>query len=305
MAREVKGPSATSARRSSSVLSLMTGWVQQGIDSFLSTQKILIELAMRKNESAMKTIRDALSDPEHSPMAIMTEVAVEGTANFIEVQRILLNLLQQENDIVLAGIRDRLPSARAVAMTDALRRGIDTVVEMQQDYLTMVSKQTQNFIEPMMSGKGYDVSHLADVAREAMDNFVHSQKKFLDMVAEETERITAGKPAVRKAAPKELSKLAHESATALVDSQKKLLDLAGHQMDVSRDVVNRTKDLLMPFQVLPVSSFAERGIKTFVDAEEALVDRVTGTRKAPVAHARPRRARTTRRKPAAKAAASA
>ncbi|MGZ4839483.1 MAG: hypothetical protein ACXVZR_13115, partial [Terriglobales bacterium] len=56
--------------RPSSLLSLLTGWVQQGVENFFATQRVLVDVAMRQNAVAMKTLRDGLSDPEHSPLAI-------------------------------------------------------------------------------------------------------------------------------------------------------------------------------------------------------------------------------------------
>ena len=78
--------------RPSSVISLLTGWVQQGVESFFATQRVLVDVAMRQNAVAMKTLREGLSDPENSPLAIMAELAVEGTSSFVEAQRILLNM---------------------------------------------------------------------------------------------------------------------------------------------------------------------------------------------------------------------
>lgn len=272
MKRDVKGPSAMHARPSS-FLSLVTGWVQQGVESFLATQRIIIDLAMKRNVSAMNTLRESLSDPEHSPQAILTEVAVEGTANFIEAQRILLNLVQEENEIVMKGMKERAGGyTRVMAITDVLRRSIDTVVEMQQDFLTTVNKQTQTWIQPTRTGKGYD-TQLTELAREAMDNFVRAQKKFLDVIAEETDKAIGDHDRTPKMMKKtELSKLARDAANSLIEAQKKLLDLAGHQIDVNREAVSRTKDLLTPFQILPVSEFTSKGVKGFIDAEKEMIE---------------------------------
>ena len=50
--------------RPSSFVSLLSGWVQQGLESFFATQRILVDLAMRQNTNAMKTIREGLSESE-------------------------------------------------------------------------------------------------------------------------------------------------------------------------------------------------------------------------------------------------
>ncbi len=80
---------------------------------------------------------------DHSPLAILTELAVEGTSSLVEAQRTLLTLAQQENDIILNGVKDRVGSfVPAVAMTDLVRRSLDTLIGMQQELLTTTSKQT-------------------------------------------------------------------------------------------------------------------------------------------------------------------
>src|SRR5690242_19694295 len=141
----------------SSFFSLLSGWVRQGVESFFATQRVLVDVAMRQNAIAMKSLRDVLSDPDNSPVAILTELAVEGTSSFIEAQRLLLNLVQQENDLMMNGVKERVGGfAPAVAMTDMLRRSIDTFVEMQQEYLRITKKQTITWLDNAKSGKAYD-----------------------------------------------------------------------------------------------------------------------------------------------------
>jgi hypothetical protein len=273
MPREVKVTTTTQARPSS-FISLLSGWMQQGVESLFATQKILVDLAMRQNANAMKTLRDGLSDPEHSPASILTEIAVEGTANFIEAQRILLTLVQEENELVANGVKERIGSYPvAVNMTDAWRRSIDTFVEMQQSYLTIVNKQTQSWLQANKAGKGFDGTHLVEFAREAMDNFVHAQKKFLDVIAEETTKATSSGPRpAHKMTKTDVPKLAREATNSFIDAQKKLLDLAGQQMNVNLNAATRTMDMMTPFRLMPLSNFTGEGVKSFVDAEKALID---------------------------------
>ena len=91
--------------RPSSFVSLLSGWVQQAMESFFATQRILIDVAMRQNASTMKAMRDTLTDPENSPTSMLTELAVEGTSNFVESQRILLDLAKEENELIFNGER--------------------------------------------------------------------------------------------------------------------------------------------------------------------------------------------------------
>jgi hypothetical protein len=262
-----------------SFFSLLTGWVQQGVESFFATQRVLVDVAMRQNAAAMKTLREGLTDPEHSPIAIATELAIEGTSSFIEAQRILLNLALQENDIVMNGVKERVAgSAPAMAMTDLFRRSVDTFVRMQQDFLKITSKQTLNWLESVKTGKGYQGAHLVDVAREGMDTFIQAQKKFLDVIAQETSKATAGKPEAAKHAGKtELSKLAREATNSFIDAQKKLLDVVGQQMNINLKTATKTLEMLSPARLLPVANLTGEGVRSFIDAEKNMIESMMKT----------------------------
>lgn len=260
--------------RPSSIVSLLSGWVQQGMESFFATQRILVDVAMRQNASAMKAMRESLSDPEHSPVALLSELAVEGTANYIDAQRILLDLVQQENEILMEGVKERVHGSNgATAMVNLARRTIDNFVDMQHEFLTMAGKHSQEWMHDAKNGKPFDRDRLVEIAREGMENFVNAQKKFLDVIAEETTLATSdrhekpGKPA-RKT---DVAVLARDSANALVDAQKKLLDVASAQMKANLKIANRGADMLAPFR-LPLAKLTGEGVKTFVDREKAMID---------------------------------
>lgn len=292
MPRTTERPS-TVAERPSSFVSLLSGWVQQGVESFFATQRILVDLAMRQNTSAMNTIRKELSretpkaEGNTSPKNILVEMAVEGTANYIEAQRILLDLAQQENDIVLKGVHERVEDNGTVAaMTNVLRRSIDTFIEMQQNFLTIASKRTQSWLESSGSAKDKENSPVS-LAGEAMKEFVATQKKFLDVIAEET-RKTEGKKehTGKKIERKDLAELGREATDSFIHAQKRLLDLAGQQVNANTQAVSRALDVKMPIRLMPMMDVAGEGVKSFVDAEKALVESMLKSRnraKEPVA----------------------
>ncbi len=236
-------PSRTYARESS-FLSLLSGWVQQGIESFIATQRILVDLAIRQNANAMEVIRERLADPDICPVAIISELAGEGITNFIEAQRILLSLVQSENEILMKGVKERVGVTKVTAaMTDMARRSIDNFLEMQHGFLKIASKQTHHWLMGAKAGKGADGVRLVDIAQEGMDNFVRSQKKFLDILAEETAHaMSTERGSGRKMKKSELSQLALEATDSFIDAQKKLLDVAGRQMGAGVKAAGRTDE---------------------------------------------------------------
>lgn len=303
----VKREPTTPQPRPSSFVSLLSGWVQQAMESFFATQRILIDVAMRQNANAMKALRDSLSDPENSPTTLITELAVEGTANFIEAQRILLDLAQEENKLVMNGVKERVGASNAAtAMVNLMRRSIDNFVEMQQEFLTIASKQSQAWLHDMKSGKVYNGSRMVEMAREGMENFVNTQKKLLDVIAEETTNATTPKAPLKAVKKTEIVMLARDASNAMINAQKKLLDVATQQMKVNLQMANRAGKMNVPFRI-PVAKLTGEGVRNFVDAEKALIDSMmkrTEPRRMPKPTAK-KRTRRTPRPPMVKAAATA
>ncbi|MBZ5720182.1 MAG: hypothetical protein LAO03_07350 [Acidobacteriia bacterium] len=267
----------------STFLSLLTGWMQQGIASFSATQRIFGEVAMRQNAAVTKTLEHGRLDLEHSPVAILSELAIQGTSSFMEAQKILLNLVQQENEIVMNGVKERVAgSTPGVVMTDLVRRSIDTFIRMQQDFLKTTRKQTLHWLEAVKAGEGYQGTHLVDLAREDMETFVHAQGKFLDVIAQETAKATGRKheQASRKMKKTELSKLAHAATNSFIEAQKRLLEVVSQQMNMNLKAATRTVELVSPARLLPVASLTQEGVKSFVGAEKALIESIVKPGKA-------------------------
>ena len=259
----------------SSFVNLLSGWAQQGVQSFFATQRILLDLAMRQNASLMHSLRQQLSDVNHSPTAILSEVTAEGVSNFIEGQRVLLELGQKQNEILMNGVKDRVgewPAAEAV--TDLLRRSVETFVHMQEEFLKIAGKQTHTWVESAKAGKPFQGEQLVELAREAMDNFVKAQKHFMDVIAEETAKATGGKHTngAKKVKKTELSQLARHATESFIDAQRKLVDVAGRQMNANVKTAGKTLELLRPFPFLPLAELTREGVKSYVDAQKELME---------------------------------
>ncbi len=265
--------------RESSFVSILSGWAQQGVQTFFATQRIMLDLAMRQNANVMHAVREQLSDPHHSPSAILSEVAGEGMTNFIEGQKILLELGKQQNEILMNGVRERVGDCpRRLAAIDLLRRSVETFIHMQQEFLKIAEKQTHTWVQAAKSGKPYQPEHIVQLAREGMDTFVKAQKQFLDVVADETAKATGAKHAEgsKKTTKKtELAVVARQTTDSLIEAQKKLVDVAGQQMNANVKTAGRTLELLRPFPLLPLAELTREGVKSYVDAQRALMDVIT------------------------------
>ncbi len=261
--------------RETSFVSILSGWAQQGVQSFFATQRILLDLAMRQNANVMHALRQQLSDPHHSPTAVLSEVAGEGMANFIEGQKVLLDLGKKQNELLMGAVKERMgdrPQVHAIA--DLLQRSVETFIQMQEEFLKIASKQTHSWVEATKSGKPYQPEHVVDLAREGMENFVKAQKHFLDIIAQETVKATSGKHngMVKKGKKTELSEVARHATDSLIDAQKKLVDVAGRQMGANVKTVGKAFELMRPFPFVPFSELTREAVKSYVDAQKALME---------------------------------
>ena len=263
--------------REPSFVSVLSTWAQQGVQSFFTTQRVLLDLAMRQNASVMHSVRQQLSDPEHSPTAILGEVAGEGVTNFIEGQKVLLELGLRQHEILMAGVKERIGEQRAAhAVTDLLRRSVETFIHMQQEFLKIAGKQTHTWVEAAKAGKPYQPKVLTELAREGMENFVNAQKKFMDVIADETAKATGGRHGngFKKIRKTELAALARQATESFIEAQRKLVDLAGQQMNANVKTAAKAVELLRPFPFVPLAELTREGVKSYVDTQNALIDMV-------------------------------
>ena len=260
-----------------SVISMLSGWAQQGAQTLFATQRILVDLAMRQNANVMHVIREQLSNPQHSPTTILSEIAGDGLANFFDGQKVLLDLGKQQNEILMSGIKERVGDCpRRIAAVDLLRRSVDTLIDMQEEFLKIAGKQTHLWMDAAKARKPYQPEHLLDLTRECMENFVKAQKHLLDVLAEETSKATGSKATngAKKLKKTELSEVARQATQSFIDAQKKLVDVAGKQMNGSVKAAGKTLDLLQPSRFVPMGELAREAVKSYVDAQKALMDAI-------------------------------
>ena len=277
MATAMKHEYSRTHAQEPSFVSILSGWAQQGVQSFFASQRIILDLAMRQNASVMQALRQQLSDPHHSPTTILSEMAGEGMSNFIEGQKVLLGLAQEQNKILIQGVKEHIgtsPAAQAIA--DLFRRSVDTFLEMQQEFLKIAGKQSHSWVEATKAGRPYQAGEqVVELGREGMEQFVKAQKQFLDIIADETAKVTGAKRAngpTKGTKKTEVSELTRQATNAFIEAQKKLFDVAGRQMNTNVKTAGKTLELLRPFPFLPLADLTREGVKSYVDAQRALMD---------------------------------
>jgi hypothetical protein len=261
--------------------SVFTGWAKQGAESFFATQRILLDLVMRQNASTMTAIRKRLAEVRSVPADTMTEITGEGLSNMMAAERVLLNLAQRENELLTGALQEQLGArAPGAAVTNAIRRSIDNLVDMQQHFLTIAAKQADLWVDSAKSGTPFDGKAVPELARESIETFVRSQKKFLDIIAEETAHWTEGDTNEASGRTAELTELARQAAEAYIDAQKKVLDVYAQQGEVNFQTAQNILGVLNPFQPAIVKELSRETVDNFVTAEKALLNVISNTRSA-------------------------
>jgi len=271
---DVKPEHAETGAREESLIPQFANWVEQGTENFLAAQKILLDLVMRQNAMAMTALKERLTAKTPGPGSALREAAGEGFVNFIAAQKILLNLAREQNEIVMTGVKERVgASTPTAAMTDLLRRSVETFIDLQQHFLEVASKQAKAFVHAAKTGEPYAGKSFGDLAKEGMETFAQTQKKYLDLIAEETAKATKeAKPAEKAAKKTDLTELARQSAEAFIEAQKELLDTASRQMELNIKEVNRTLEAFAPPAGTPLVEMTRQGVANFVAAQKALLD---------------------------------
>ena len=293
--------------REPSPISMLAGWLRQGTESFFASQRILMDLVMRQNANAISAFQGRLTEARNIAGTAATEMAGEGISNFIAAQRVLLNLAQRQNEIVSTVVKERTAgSAPVAAVTDLFSRGVDTVIGMQQHFLTLAARQADEWIDATKSGEPFEGIHLTALARESMETFVRSQKRFLDVLAEETAHATEAGNGHSTAAKTELAELARQSAEAYIDAQKKLLDVATQQLKVNAKTAREAMEAINPMPIETLGELARNTADGFLESQQALVNLVIKPPTPAKAHAVPsvkaRKRRAARRRPVAETA---
>jgi hypothetical protein len=274
---------------------------RQGFQSFVATQKILLDLVAQQNSLVLGFARERLS---YTPFGIrgLIEFAGQSAATFIAAQKILLELAGQENSLALQGVKQGLGlTGTPAALADIWRGGVEAFVAMQKKFLDLAAEQSQAVVQAVLEGSPMDAAAgAAQRAQQGLKTFVDTQKHFLDLVARHMSP-GDGHKALKPAEHKRLTELAKDSVDAFVEAEKQLLDLAVAQ-------VAATIKAARPEAPEPSTNFgdlARRGIVNLVNAQKALIDVAAKPflpapprpKKTPPHHAAPaaRKARRTRK----------
>ena len=274
----MKAETSRTHPRESSFLSIMSGWAEQGVQSIFATQRILLDLAMRQNENVMQAFREQLNDPDYCPTAIISEAAGDGITNFIAGQKLLLDLGKQQHDILMEGIKERVggwPAAQA--MTSLLQRSVETFIHMQEEFLDIARKQTHKLGGSGEGRQTVRVRTSGDPGPRGSGE-LHEDAEALpgrDLRGNrQVQRWQGRRRGARKMKKTELAELARQATESFIEAQKNLIDLTGKQVNANVKTAGKAVKLLRPFPFVPFADMTREGVKSYVDAQKALMNKV-------------------------------
>jgi len=249
-------------------------WAREAMESFVATQKILLDLTAQQNSLALGFVRERVNFSPLRPLTGMVELAGQSMAHFVAAQKVLLDLVAEENALFQAGLKDGIGlTGMPAAATDAMREGVNTLVGMQKKFLDLAAHQTKAAKDAITEGKPFEGKDLAEVARESVDIFVQTQKKFLDLVTEVThlEANGKGRKALKPAERRKMAQLAKDGMDKFGESQRQLLDLATKQIE---STIKSAQEMVRPSPEPSTSArdVARRGVENFINAQKSLLD---------------------------------
>jgi len=259
--------------------SQLAGWIRQGISSFMTAQKILLDLTAQQNALVIGMVRERLSDPLNPGIA-MAEVADKAVENLTAAGKILLDLAGSETELVMDGVKEVMPLPDpAGRIANLIRHRMMSLIDWQKSFLDAAAEQTHEAAESYREGKGLMTSgaHLAELARKSVEDFVENEKKFLELVVDEVNGVSTVEDEVRKPSQERYKVLAHmarEGGEKYIDAQKKLLHLVINQMENARKTVGHRLDSMQNDARTSWSELADKSVQNLATAQKSLMEAV-------------------------------
>lgn len=277
-------PAKTTESEPSASTHKLASWARQGIESFVSAQKILLDLTAQQNALVFGMIRERLSKPAFEPRAFVGKFADEGIESITKAGKILLDLAGGETALVVDGLKEGVPlPGPAAAAVEVVRHRIHTLIDLQKHLLNAAAEQAHAVAESLQKGKGLDPgASVAELARRGIESFVETEKKFLDLAAHEVTTATRdhknGSRPTRERY-KILAQVAREGVETYIEAQKKLLDIAIDQFESVGKATGESSVAVQKEARASLTELTTKSVHNFVAAQKSLIDLANPTKK--------------------------
>lgn len=247
--------------------SLFADMVRQGVDSFVSTQKTLLDIAAQQNTMWMGVVQENFG---RAMTPAMADLAGRSTQAFLQSQKMMLDLAVQQNQLALSLIKGSLGSAAGPVFGELaamLSEGAMAFVEAQKRLLEFAGQQAEAMLKAAQAGgpaAANPLSQMADLSRHGVQAFVEGQKKFLDLIAQ----AAAGRPDAGGSAT-DVAGMARQSFENYMSMQRQLTEQA------TRLMADWTRAFQTSAAWKPAVTFedlARQGVDAFVNAQRDILE---------------------------------
>lgn len=230
---------------------LFADMLRQGVDSYVSTQKTLLDIAAQQNALWMSAVSQGIGVATPSGM---TGLAGQSIRAFLESQKLGLDIALQQNKLALNLVKGSLGGpARPYLdeLANFLEQGAQTFVDAQKKLLELAGQQAETIMKAAGGPASNPLAQMAELSRQAVDAFIEAQKQFLDLIA----RQAAG--AARPAQPAaDFLTMARQSFENYVNMQRQFLETAAGKMA----------------DPTTLNNVARQGVEAFVATQRAILD---------------------------------
>lgn len=213
--------------------SMFADTVRQGVDTFATTQKMFLDVAVQQNAMLMGFVHQSVGNGV-TPETI--DLAGNTTHTFLQSQTVLLDLAVEQTQLgigLLKGVAGNSAVSLNTEFWDLLEKAAITFAAAQKRLLEYAGQQADAMLKAgreRTSAISNPLSQMAGLARQAAQAL--APKEFLDLLTkaeQEKQRIFRDAPSGDPA--QHFLKLARQSFENYMDLQRKLTEQASSLMD--------------------------------------------------------------------------
>jgi hypothetical protein len=266
-------------------MTMFAEMVRQGVDNFVATQKMMLDLAAHQGEVMADAMKKNFGLAGWAPA--MADLAGQGMQAFLSSQKMMLDLGLQQNRVALGALKTWAGSnAAAQSILEMLERGGQSYVEMQKQMLEMAGQQTELAMKAAKEGRpgaaALPMEQIAEFSKQGVQAWVESQKRILDMIQQQTHKLSdktkeqteaksEAKPeaAAAPAPAGDFAAMARSSFEQYLEMNRKFMEMAGQQMAEMTKAFTGGVTYRPP---VTLQDLARQGLDAWVNTQRAMLD---------------------------------
>ena len=178
--------------------SAFSDMLRLGLDSYVATQKTMLDIAAQQNALWTAAITQGLQQANSALNP--ADLAAAGTKAFLESQKLGLDIALQQNRLAITMAKAWLGPASPYLeqITHLLENGAEAFVNTQKKLLEFAGAQSEAMIQSVRETSAAmpnPLAQIAELSRQSVDAFVQAQRQFLDLLSRQPNGGSNGGPA--------------------------------------------------------------------------------------------------------------